>query len=195
MRHTLRHPLASPAPTGSDFFGDYSPAVTCASAVILVLAISVIDKLTGYDLQIGILHLIPIVMVTWAAGRNWGIALSLAAVALWVSIFRGEHHYSSNLYFYWDAIELLVVFLTVTLLVARLREALRAHEFSLAIMEKLDVAAYVVDLQRDVVLIGNRRFREAYEGRSAEELAREPAHEARFALQDGRPVLLRILNS
>jgi hypothetical protein len=158
-----------------------------------VLAISVIDKLTGYDLQVGILHLIPIVMVTWAAGAKWGVGLSLAAVVLWVSIFRGEHHYSSNLYFYWDAVELLVTFLTVSILVAKLREALRAHEFSLAILEKLDVPAYVVDLQRDLVLIGNRRFRESYDGRSAEDLAREPAHEARFALQDGRPVLLRIL--
>jgi len=185
--------LISPAPTGSDFFGDYSPAVTCASAVILVLAISVIDKLTDYDLKLGILHLIPILMVTWAAGAKWGIGLSLGAVALWVLIFRGEHHYTSNLYFYWDGTELLITFVTVTLLAARLREALRAHEFSLAILEKLDVPAYVVDLQRDTVLTGNRRFREAYEGRSAEELAREPAHEARFALQDGRPVLLRIL--
>ncbi len=186
--------IASPAPTGSDVFGDYSPAVTCASAVILVLAISVIDKLTGYDLHIAILQLVPITLVTWAAGRNWGIGLSLAAIALWVFIFRGEHHYSSNLYFYWDAAQLLVTLLAVALLVARLREALRAHEFSLAILEKLDVPAYVIDLQRDVVLIGNRRFRESYEGRSAEDLAREPAHEARFALQDGRPVVLRILN-
>jgi hypothetical protein len=185
--------IISPAPTGSDFFGDYSPAVTCASAVILVLAISVIDKLTDYDLKLGILHLIPILMVTWAAGAKWGIGLSLGAVALWVLIFRGEHHYTSNLYFYWDGTELLITFVTVTLLAARLREALRAHEFSLAILEKLDVPAYVVDLQRDTVLTGNRRFRDAYEGRSAEELAREPAHEARFALQDGRPVLLRIL--
>jgi len=189
----VRDRVAYPAPTGSDFFGEYSPAVTCASAVILVLAISVIDKLTGYDLQVGILHLIPVAMVAWVGGRNWGIGLSMAAVALWVLIFRSEHHYSNNLYFYWDAVELLVTFLTVAILVARLREALRAHEFSTAILEKLDVPAYVVDLQRDVVVTGNRRFREAYEGRPAEDLAREPAHEARFALQDGRPALLRIL--
>jgi hypothetical protein len=186
--------ITCPAPTGSDFFGDYSPAVTCASAAILVAAISVIDKLTGYDLQVAILHLIPIAIVTWSAGRNWGIGVSLAAIALWVLIFRSDHHYSSNLYFYWDAVQLLITFLAVTLLLARLREALRAHEFSLEILEKLDVPAYVVDLQRDVVLAGNRLFREAYEGRSAEDLAATHAHEARFALQDGRPVLLRILS-
>jgi hypothetical protein len=158
-----------------------------------VLAISVIDKLTGYDLQIAILYLIPVAMVTWTSGRNWGLGLSVAATGLWVFIFRSEHHYANNLYFYWDAAELLVTFVTVSVLVAKLRDALRAHEFSLAILEKLDVPAYVVDLQRDVVLAGNRRFREGYESRSTEDLAREAAHEARFALQDGRPALLRIL--
>ena len=183
----------SPAPTGSDVFGEYSPAVTCASAVILVLAISVIDRLTGYDLKIGILQLVPVAMVTWAAGRNWGLGLAIGVSALWVFMFRGEHHYSDSLYFYGDAVEILITLLVVAVLVGRLREALRAHEFSLAILEKLDVPAYVVDLQRGEVLAGNRRFRESFEGASAEALAQKPAHEARFALQDGRPVLLRIL--
>ena len=184
-----------PARTGSDFLGDYSPAVTCASAVILVLAISVIDKLTGYDLRLGILHLIPVALVTWSAGRIWGLGISFAAVALWVLVFRGEDHYANSLYFYWDAVELLIICVTVSLLLARLREALRAHELSLGILEKLDLPAYVVDLQRDVVLAGNRRFRERYEGRTAEDLLSEPAHEARFALQDGRAALLRILRA
>jgi hypothetical protein len=195
VRDTTRQTAAYPAPTGSDFFGEYSPAVTCASAVILVLAISVIDKLTGYDLQVGILYLIPVGMVAWAAGRNWAVGLSAGAIVLWTFLFRAEHHYSTNLYFYLDAAELLITFLIVALLVAKLREALRAHELSLAILEKLDVPAYVVDLQRDVVLLGNRRFRDTYEGRPAEELARMAAHEARFALQDGRPALLRILSA
>jgi hypothetical protein len=79
------------------------------------------------------------------------------------------------------------------LLLARLREALRAHELSIAILEDLDAPAYVVDLQRDVVVVGTHSFRGAHGRRSAEELAREPAHESRFTLRDGRPALLRIL--
>ena len=66
-------PPAPPAPAASDLFGESSPAVTCAAGVILVLAIAVIDKLTGYDLHLGILYLVPIAMVTWATGRNAGI--------------------------------------------------------------------------------------------------------------------------
>jgi len=185
--------VARPAPEGSDLFGDYSPAVTGAAAVILVLAISVIDRLTGYDLQISILQLVPIAMVTWAVGRTWGLALSALAIALWISIFRTEHHYSSNVYFYWDGVVLLITFATVVLLIAKLRELLRGHELAIAVLEKLDAPAYVVELQTQEVLIGNREFRAAFEGRSAEELARYPANEARFKLGDGRPALLRIL--
>jgi hypothetical protein len=185
--------VARPAPQGSDLFGEYSPAVSCAAGVILVLAIAVIDKLTGYDLHLGVVYLVPIAMVTWNAGRNPGIALSVATVILWLTIFRGAHHYESNLYFYWDGGTLLIMFTVVVLLLARLREALRGYELSLSILEKLDAPAYVLDLQGQVVLLGNREFRAVFSGRAAEELARYPANEARFTLADGRPALLRIL--
>src|SRR5205807_32410 len=78
---------ARPAPAEADFFGGYSPAVTFAAGVILVLAIGVIDKLTGYDLHLGVLYLLPITMVTWSAGLGWGLALSLGTAALWLGIF------------------------------------------------------------------------------------------------------------
>jgi hypothetical protein len=186
--------VARPAPAEADVFGDYSPAVTCAAGVILVLAIAVIDKLTGYDLHLGVLYLLPITMVTWSVGRGWGLALSAGTAALWLGIFSGTHHYATSFYFYWDGGVLFVTFVIVVLLTAKLREALRAHEFSFAVLEKLDAPAYVVDLQRDVVLVGNREFRASFDGRAATELARYPAHESRFTLADGRPALLRILS-
>jgi hypothetical protein len=183
-----------PAPAEADFFGDYSPAVTFAAGVILVLAVGVIDKLTGYDLHLGVLYLLPIGMVTWSAGLRWGLALSLGTAALWLGIFSGAHHYATSFYFYWEGGVLFVTFAVVVLLTAKLREALRAHELSFAALEKLDAPAYVIDLQRDEVLLGNREFRAAFQGRSAAELVRYPAHEARFILADGRPALLRILS-
>jgi hypothetical protein len=191
MRDTQQ--MAPPAAAASDFFGDSSPAVTGAACVILVLAIAVIDRLTGYDLHLGILYLVPIATITWSAGRNPGIGLSVAVIAVWIAMFRGAHHYSNSLYFYWDGATLLIIFLVVVVLVAKLRAALRAQELSFAVLEKLDAPAYVLDLQRAAVLLGNRPFRAAYAGRPAEELAGYPAREARFSLADGRPALLRIL--
>jgi hypothetical protein len=185
--------IAPPAPAATTVFGEYGPAVTCAAGVILVLAIATIDRLTGYDLHLGVLYLVPIAMVTWACGGKWGLGIGILATAVWVMIFRGEHHYESNLYFYWDAAVLFITFLIVILLLARLREAIRGHELSLSVLEKLDAPAYVVDLQRQEVLLGNRDFRAAFDGKTAEELAGRPAHESRFPLADGRPALLRIL--
>jgi len=185
--------VARPAPAATEVFGEYSPAVTCAAGVILVLAIATIDRLTGYDLHLGVLYLIPIAMVTWACGGKLGLGLGIVATVIWIAMFRGEHHYTTNFYFYWDAVVLFATFLIVILLLARLREAIRGHELSLSVLEKLDAPAYVVDLQRQTVLLGNREFRAAFDGRSAEELAARPANEARFSLADGRPALLRIL--
>ena len=185
--------VARPAPAATEVFGEYSPAVTCAAGVILVLAIATIDRLTGFDLHLSVLYLIPIAMVTWACGMWWGIGIGALSTAVWIAIFRGEHHYPTNFYFYWDAVVLFITFAVVIVLLARLREAIRGHELSLSVLEKLDAPAYVVDLQRQAVLLGNREFRAAFDGKSAEDLAARPAHEARFALADGRPALLRIL--
>ncbi len=185
--------VASPAPDATAVFGEYGPAVTSAAGVILVLAVAIIDQLTGYDLHLGVLYLVPIAMVTWASGAKWGVGLGVVAIVVWIFIFRGEHHYPTDFYFYWDAAALFLTFLIVIVLLARLREAIRGHELSLSILEKLDAPAYVVDLQRQEVLLGNREFRAAFEGRTAEDLAGQPAKEARFWLADGRPALLRIL--
>src|SRR5438445_2812120 len=97
---------ARPAPAEADFFGGYSPAVTFAAGVILVLAIGVIDKLTGYDLHLGVLYLLLITMVTWSAGLGWGLALSLGTAA----------YYSTTFYFYWEGGVLFVTFTVVVLL-------------------------------------------------------------------------------
>jgi len=185
--------VVRPAPAATEVFGEYSPAVTCAAGVILVLAIAVIDQLTGYDFHLGVLYLVPITLVTWSAGGKWGVAIGVVATAVWVMIFRSEHHYPNNFYFYWDAAVQFIIFAIVIFLIARLREAIRGHEFSLSVLEKLDAPAYVVDLQRRTVLLGNREFRAAFEGRSVEELAGQPAHESRFSLAEGQPALLRIL--
>jgi len=142
-----------------------------------------------------VLYLVPIAMVTWACGARWGLGIVVVATGVWIAIFRGEHHYSTNFYFYWDAVVLFITFIIVLGLLARLREAIRGHELSLSVLEKLDAPAYVVDLQRQAVLLGNREFRAAFEGKSGEELASRPAHEARFALANGRSALLRILLS
>src|SRR5258706_11958551 len=84
---------------GSDIFGEYGAAVTCASAVILMLAISTIDKLTGYELRLLILYLIPVALVTWSAGRTWGFAMAAVAIVAWLVTFRANQPALDTLHF------------------------------------------------------------------------------------------------
>ena len=178
---------ALPAP----LFGDYSPAVTLTSALILVLAISVIDRLTGYDLEIGMLQLAPIAMATWAAGRAWGLCFAALAVAIWVMMFHGEASARASLYFYWDGAVLLGVFVAFVLVLGRLREVMRA--FELSYLDDLPAPAYAVDAAATHIVYGNKAFHETLESRTLEELARYPAIEAPIRWKGWRRARLRIL--
>ena len=182
------HGIASPTPP-AQLFGDYSPAVTCASALILILAIATIDKLTGYDLQIGVLHLVPIAMATWAVGRTAGLAFAVLAAGLWMMMFRGAIE-TRAMYFYWDAVVLLGTFVAFVLLIGRLREALRLSEVTY--LDKLSAPAYVVDAAGRIVY-RNAAFRDALGDRALEELARYPAIEADVRWAGLQRAKLRIL--
>jgi len=180
---------------GEDLFGRYGFAVTLACAGVLMCGIASIDKLTGYDLQLGILHLIPIAIATWAGGWGWGMAFSVAAITGWLTIFRGAHHYASNVYYYWDAAVLFGTFVLFVALMARLHEELRASDARFVnVLEKLDGPVYVADPERKEVLYGNRRFRETLAGSPYEALAQHRARECALSWPDGRRVLLRILS-
>lgn len=184
----------APPPAGSDVFGQGDNIVAGASAVILMLAISAIDKLTGYDLQLGPLHLIPVALMTWAAGRIPGFALSVTTVAIWLLIFRTAHNHPSVFYYYWDAAVLFGTLTVFVLLIARLRDALESSNARLVeVLEDLDAAVYVADPQRGEVVYGNRHFHETLDGRSYESLQPLAAKETRIRWLDGRRVVLRII--
>lgn len=185
----------APLPAGRpDLFGEYGAAVSCASALILLMAIASIDKLTGFDLRLSILYLLPVAIVTWSAGRGWGLAMSAASVAIWLALFWSSHLYGSRMYFYWDGAVSLATLVVFTLLLARLREELRASDKRFAkVLENLDAPVYVADPQRGEVLYGNKHFHETVARYRYDVLARLPAKETRLRWPDGRRVLLRIL--
>ncbi len=180
--------------TGSDILGQYGAAVTCASAVILMLAISTIDKLTGYELRLLILYLIPVALVTWSAGRTWGLAMAAVAIVAWMVTFRATQPALDNLHFYWDGAVSLATLMVFAVLIDRLHKALeRSNARLFKVLEKLDSAVYVADAQKEAVLYGNRRFRDTLQSRPYESLSRLPAKECTIDWPDGRRVALRIV--
>lgn len=184
-----RRPQRSAA--ANDVFGDYGPAVTCAAALILVLAIAAMDKLTGYDLQMGILHVVPIAMVTWVVGRAAGLAFTTLALGLWLSMFRGAHGARTDLHFYWDAAVLALTLLAFVVIIGRLRRALRSPE--IAYLDELSAPAYVLDEPAGELLYTNAAFRDTLRDRALEDLRRYPAIESAIRWSDGRRAKLRIL--
>jgi len=182
-------------PAGSDIFGQYDRVVAFASSVILLLAISAIDKLTGFELRLQVLYLIPVAIATWTVGRAWGFALSIASVAIWLVMFASSHNYSRSLYHYWDGGVWLVTLSVFVLLLARLREEMEWSSADFVrVLDELDAAIYVVDPRTSEVLYGNQRFRRGHGEESAGSLGRRPAKECAIRWPDGRRALLRILS-
>jgi len=178
-------------PVNNSLFGEYDTGIACASAVILVVVISAIDKATGYDLRLVILQLVPVAIVTWAAGRVWGLLTAVIAVGIWVVMFRGNHHYAANFFHYWDGVVMLGTFAVVVSLLARLREALRDSDARFtAALDAVDEAAYVVDPADGRILFSNGRFRERFD---AETAPRQPWREREIHWADGHVVTLRVL--
>jgi K+-sensing histidine kinase KdpD len=135
--HAAEHQVSQQAEDGpQDGFGEYGAGVTCAAAVMLILAIAAIDKLTGVELRLQMFYLIPVSMVTWVAGRSWGLLFSVGAVASWVLMFGATHTYSANFYFYWDAVVSLVTLIAFVLVLSRLRSALDALGAAAALDKK-----------------------------------------------------------
>jgi len=157
---------------GSGLLRDYSPAVTFAAGVILVLAIGVIDKLTGYDLHLGVLYLLPITMVTWSAGLRWGLALSLGHRCAMARHLQRRASLQHELLLLLGGRRAVRHLRRVVLLTAKpARGAARARALSCGAGEARR-AGVCHDLQRDEVLLGNREFRATFHARSAAELAR-----------------------
>ena len=110
----------------ADPFGDYGKGVTCSSAVVLLLAIATIDKLTGAALHVHMLYLIPVGIITWSAGRIWGLVASAGAMAISVATYFSQRLYSEEYLYYWEAAIGLVTLGVVVVVLDRLHLALEA---------------------------------------------------------------------
>lgn len=88
----------------------------------LVAAIGVVDVLTGSDLALSLIYVIPIFLVTWSTGRKAGLAASIAATLV---SFGAEWLSRTGPYMpLWNALIRLSFFVFLTIILAMLRAAL-----------------------------------------------------------------------
>jgi signal transduction histidine kinase len=104
-------------------------------ALAIVVAIGVIDRITGPYLGLSPFYVVPVLFVAWYEGRaaGWLIALACSAAGLVADLTLPAHH--GTLVPYWNAAMRLVVLGSMAELLIRLEAALR-RERELAARER-----------------------------------------------------------
>lgn len=101
------------------------PLVITLSVIILGM-VGIIDYLTGPNFSLSILYLIPVLLVSWYAGRVPGIAISFACALIWLTAsLLGKNYYEYPVVLYWNDLMELAFFLTVTILITALKSSLQ----------------------------------------------------------------------
>lgn len=132
-----------------------------ALALLLTALIGVLDYLSGYELRLGSLYLLPIMLATWSAGHHAGLSIAAAACLCWLLSFSSSHGYARPELFYWDGLVMVVVFIVFVILLTRLRLALqRADERFVRVLDEMHAAVYVMDAHSGRILYANRRLAE-----------------------------------
>ncbi len=91
---------------------------------LLVCLIGWVDYATGYELNISLFYLIPIVLATWYAGQNRGIVISVFSTAVWLAADLGAGHvYSRPILYIWNTLIRFAFFLVTIYLVSKLHNA------------------------------------------------------------------------
>ena len=67
------------------------PAVIFAANLCLVALIAFLDYVTGYDVRLAILYLVPIALASWRLGAGAGTFMAIASTLAWLVSFSSEH--------------------------------------------------------------------------------------------------------
>jgi len=62
----------------------YRKLLSLALSFVLLVVVGVMDVLTIHELSFSLFYLIPVIMVGWWAGREWGMVFSVVTVVVWL---------------------------------------------------------------------------------------------------------------
>ncbi len=101
------------------------------AGLIGIALVGVADVLTGAEFTFSLFYLIPIVLVTWFAGRDLGLVMGFAGTVAWffADLLSG-HTYSLPIIRYWNTAVRLAYFVTIILLIPALRALKHEKEMS-----------------------------------------------------------------
>jgi signal transduction histidine kinase len=135
-----------------------------ALCVALVLAIGMIDYLTGYEMSVTILYLAPIFIAAWTLGSVAALGIACLATAAWsLSIYYILPAYAKPMLHVWGGVIQFGMFILFGGVVSKLKSALsHADERFATVLEGLNSAVYVSDAKTGEVLYANEQFRRTF---------------------------------
>ena len=111
------------------FFDGKSPLLVAVLGLAFIAVVSVLDYLTGPQLSLSLLYLMPIGLVTWNLGRRWGaVAVVVSTAAGIVSdVLSSPSVSTTDPVPYWNGIVRFAVFLAAAMLLDTLRSIIDAQ--------------------------------------------------------------------
>lgn len=130
------------------------PASATIVAIATIPIIGGLDYLTGSEMSIAPLYLVPIAVGAWFVGQRFALLLSaLSAAVRLQDLWLSSHHYAHPLVPYWNGAIELGFFLVVAVILARLRnttDGWRALARTDALTGALNRGAFVEAALREV---------------------------------------------
>jgi hypothetical protein len=116
-----------------------SKVVLAIAAILLAAFAGWVDDVTGMEVSVALLYIVPVVLAGWFVGRWMGIAVSvLCAIEGFIAAIGDPSAYSHPAIPYWNAAMMLGYYVAVTLLLIALRDSRnREHDIAREIQENL----------------------------------------------------------
>jgi diguanylate cyclase (GGDEF)-like protein len=116
---------------------DLRPLHMVAGAIAMVLVIGAIDYVTGSQVSIAPLYLVPIAAATWFVSLRAGLLLcGLSGAVRLQDLWLSAHHFSHPLIPYWNGVVEMGFFVVVAFILSRLRSTTE-HWATLAMTDPL----------------------------------------------------------
>jgi signal transduction histidine kinase len=135
----------------ANFFAKQSRRLLFVEAVSLVVAIGLIDYITGYEVSFFPFYSIPILLIVWFGDRKMAVLIAvLSASAWWLADVASGHIYSREWLRIWDSIVRLMFFCLVVFAGSAFRAQRDANRAQIALLERSQ------RLEQEIISISER---------------------------------------
>ena len=141
-----------------------TPARLLATCLALVVLIAAGDYYSGAEMNVAMLYLAPVFLTAWTLGTHAAIVMSIIGTTAWyISVLYMHQNYSQPWLHIWDGAIQFTMFVIFGIVISKLKIALgHADERFATVLEGLDAAVYVSDLETGEVVYANEQFRKTF---------------------------------